>query len=377
MDNNKLIADIRYINPQMIFILVCYSQTLDLRFLLERVGVLAEVRVNRDLCVLSRGKILTMSSTQREFLQIMAQPENIVKKVVQIEGQVGSGKTLLGIEVLKMKVAHYLRFHGLTAQQGKEKIRVIIAIALGTSKDLTTHLERELSDDIGKHAELEIQNINLGRNDLKEIIETPNDFANFKQTIILVDECYIGDMDNYTVKNLEEKLEMDYIHCIRYEDLGKNYKVLEEEVKVGEETVSVTLLKRQRSSQPILDFSYFMKSHEKYPSTIPDIPNSHDSFPGPKPQWANVKDPKAFVKYAEEKLFKFKGEAMIIIYEDEEKLPEISSLCSKLDWRYCYKYEVRGSESSLVIIYDFPYFWFEPFTRAKHNLLIVTLSGKR
>ena len=67
------------------------------------------MRFNRDLCIQSRGKILTMSKVQKEFLKTMAKPENITKNFVQIEGQVGSGKTLLGIELLKMKVAHYIK----------------------------------------------------------------------------------------------------------------------------------------------------------------------------------------------------------------------------------------------------------------------------
>ena len=112
------------------------------------------------------------------------------------------------------------------------------------------------------------------------------------------------------------------------------------------------------------------------PNPIPDVPNAKESFKGPKAQWVEVKDEKAFVKYAEENLSAFKGEAMII-YDSFKELPEISSLCSKLEWKYCHEDEVTGSESSLVIIYDFDAFNYECFTRAKHNILIVTISGKR
>ena len=67
-----------------------------------------------------------MSKVQKDFLELMTKAVNIIKRLVQIQGHVGSGKTLLGIEVAKMKNAFYLRKLGLTAEQGKEQIRVII-----------------------------------------------------------------------------------------------------------------------------------------------------------------------------------------------------------------------------------------------------------
>ena len=53
-------------------------------------------------------KSVKFSNIQQEFLRTMAESDNITKNVL-IEGQVGSGKTSLGIEVLRMKVEHYLK----------------------------------------------------------------------------------------------------------------------------------------------------------------------------------------------------------------------------------------------------------------------------
>ena len=68
IDKDNLIAVIKAMNPQMVIMAVCYSQILDLKFLLEESGILSEIRLNRDLCIQSRGKILTMSKIQKEFL---------------------------------------------------------------------------------------------------------------------------------------------------------------------------------------------------------------------------------------------------------------------------------------------------------------------
>ena len=109
INERRLVDDVKKINPSMVVMVICYSQILHLRFLLEGSGIFSEVRLNRDLCLQSKGQILTLTKTQKKFLQTLSQRENIEKKLVRIEGQVGSGKTLIGIEAMKMKIAHYIR----------------------------------------------------------------------------------------------------------------------------------------------------------------------------------------------------------------------------------------------------------------------------
>ena len=55
--------------------------------------------------------------------------------------------------------------------------------------------------------------------------------------------------------------------------------------------------------------------------------------------------------------------------------PHIFNLCMKMKWKYCERKEVIGSESSVVIIYDHYHFRYESYTRAKHQLLIVTINS--
>ena len=68
IDEIALETSIRQISPQMVFILICFSQILDLRFLLEGAGILSEIRMSRDLKLISKGKILTLNDTQKELL---------------------------------------------------------------------------------------------------------------------------------------------------------------------------------------------------------------------------------------------------------------------------------------------------------------------
>ena len=161
INEKKLISDIEGLQPKMIILVLCYSHTLDLKFLLEEHGIFAKARFNRDLCIQSRGQILTMTETQKEFLETIAKHENVTKRIVKIDGQVGSGKTLMAIEAAKIKVSHYLRTNKWTAAEGIDKIRVIIIIELGDSNVLKEQLDDDLMKDIGKQATLEIYNEDL------------------------------------------------------------------------------------------------------------------------------------------------------------------------------------------------------------------------
>ena len=96
INQEGLLSEIQRIGPKMVLMIICHSYVSELKFLLEGQGIFSELRINRDLCLLSKGQILTMTETQKTFLQTLAKPENITRNVF-IEGQVGTGKTLLGI----------------------------------------------------------------------------------------------------------------------------------------------------------------------------------------------------------------------------------------------------------------------------------------
>ena len=133
LDEDRIVSEIRLINPQMTVMVICYSHFLDLKSLLERAGLFPTLRINRDLNILSRGQILTMNDAQKEFIETFTLKENIEKNVV-ISGPVGSGKTIMGLEALKMKQSHYMKKYGLTASECKSKFRVIIGICAKCGK---------------------------------------------------------------------------------------------------------------------------------------------------------------------------------------------------------------------------------------------------
>ena len=62
---------------------------------------------------------------------------------------------------------------------------------------------------------------------------------------------------------------------------------------------------------------------------------------------------------------------VMLIY-DYDISQEIKELCSKMNWK-CVSYrDINGSESSVVTILDADEIHYEPMTRAKHEMIIVT-----
>ena len=186
LDENGIVAKIQSIKPQMTFLIICHSQMLDFKFLLERTGIFAEQRLNRDLNILSNGQILTMNTVQKEFIQTMAHEDHVEKNVV-VTGPVGSGKTLLGLEAINIKKSHYKKKYGIQSSDCKNQLRVIIVIGLSNEE---SQLKQQL-----KMAE--------SHNDCSLVIKaewSPDSETltrlfeanekSFKHTLILMDEIY-------------------------------------------------------------------------------------------------------------------------------------------------------------------------------------------
>ena len=67
----------------------------------------------------------------------------------------------------------------------------------------------------------------------------------------------------------------------------------------------------------------------------------------------------------------------MLIHEDPSNLNEIEEFCREKHWRCTSRRNVRGSEASVTILYDLDDFYYEYLTRAKTQLVIVTIDGKQ
>ena len=184
IDEDRLIYEIRSTNPQIIIMVIYYSQILDLKFLLEERGILAEIRMNRDLNILSRGQILTMNDVQKDFIQTLSQEDNVEKDVI-ITGPVGSGKTLLGLEAINIKVSYYKRKYNLNASESQNKLRVVILIG---NSEYDSMLKEQITNEISKSAHVSFLNI-LSQDYLAQF-SVHHKPGSYLHTVVMIDEIW-------------------------------------------------------------------------------------------------------------------------------------------------------------------------------------------
>ena len=171
---------------------------------------------------------------------------------------------------------------------------------------------------------------------------------------------------------LEDYQNVDYIYCIDYEDddaVPSNFQPLE----VTDNTVSCHLSQRQRSSQQILDLADYLEMH-----TSDGFMRKYDfqeSFSSDIPLWIELVNPNSFFEYFKDK---FDCDDVMLIHYNyhHPNLNEIEEFCRQKKWRCTSKENVKGSEASVSILYDFTDFAYEFLTRAKTQLVIVTIDRK-
>jgi len=170
--------------------------------------------------------------------------------------------------------------------------------------------------------------------------------------------------------NLDENQDVDYIYCLDYYD-SKAVKTNSQPLEVNETTISCNLVQRQRSSQQILDLADYSNMH--YFDPIRRW-NSGKSFSSDIPIWVEISDPKAFFNYFKGK---FESDDVMLIHTRPPNLNDIEAFSTEQKWRCTEWMNVSGSEASVTILYDLDFFTYEHLTRAKTQLIIVTIDGKQ
>ena len=91
LNRHALKTKIICISPSILLISVCYSEKLDLRFVLEMEGIFPGLKLQGDLRLATNGKLIELDPVQIELLYTVADEKNI-QKVTIIHGPEGSGQ---------------------------------------------------------------------------------------------------------------------------------------------------------------------------------------------------------------------------------------------------------------------------------------------
>ena len=386
LDQKGLKVSILAINPSIIVISICFSETLDLRFALEVEGIFPELRLKQDLTMVTHGKQIELDGTQRELLYTVSEPENIEKLLI-VRGPEGSGKTILSMEILKMKLSHYIRKFKLSARtDGKSKIKVFVC-GWYNGKDRVVVLLKQLMEetkDISDFCDLQLKALP----DFK--IQTIEDFQlkiseiegkSFEQTIFFMDELYPAFPSHQWTK-FKPKPGQDFVLSIRHAfhdgKFQRSSNPQSKSIDVQENLIYCQLSKPYRCTKQVIDFMYYWLIHSPQEDEFykqKSFVHSKGYFDGPTPLWIEVPIVEVFIEYVNSDQQLKDAKDVLVLFDIDYEATSIHTLrrhCLNKNWRFYSENEAMGSEAQIVIIYDTKKIQFESLSRAVHQLIIVT-----
>ena len=402
-----LVDNVRAFRPNLIVFSLCYSNVSKVKNILERTGLLAERRLERNLIAATNGKAITLGKNQEKLIYEVANPSNVNKNVV-IQGPEGSGKTLLGMEIVKLVVNNYIYTENLSPEQTRKDIRVILSACYNQPEQVNLWIQQVQSivdrDQMNSLYEVRVVSLktrleptpkayNGDRNLILDLIRRDSSYGNYKKTIVMIDELRpdfeSSDWDMYDCLESKGVNDVQIVFSLKYDfhdmkirnDLNENdERYYDDRSIVPLRNVLVGRLnKAYRCSNEIRNFIYYLLMHE-FNGNLHRFKSFHHDEPSfdakEKPIWINTIDSKSFFDLVNKvTLFQNiprKTVDVALIYDPETIDPRVKSECDTRKWKHVPKEEVVGTEFSTVIIYDLKEFHFDAFSRAINRMIIVT-----
>ena len=192
------------------------------------------------------------------------------------------------------------------------------------------------------------------------------------------------------VKVIDEKrnsISIDVVKCYHYICNGAFLRLHMQYSRVfsltqDQRIQQCSLLHSQRSSQQIMDLAYFLQVHEDGWARFCIRPYSDNkSYQGPMPIWLDLINSQALLDYAKSNWNEL-TDTMVIFIGEVFGFDKFENFCNQRLWKiYKNGTSVFGAEASTVIMicaqHDWnPFSYFERYTRAKHQLIIITFPDR-
>ena len=404
VDKSKFIAKVLKVNPGIIAICVCHSHLSQIHFILIEAGIISVQKLERDLQLATRGRCIELDETQRKLLFTVAKPKNICKTTI-IHGPEGSGKTILALEVLKMKLFHYmskLNLHGIKTRN--QKVIKVIVCGSYSGNDRVPALLKQLyeeADDIRDFCDFQLKPINdleiKGPKEFQKQLKQILDLGE-KQTIVMMDELFPG-FTTAQWKDFEGIEKTDFVFSLRhafsdgicYGRLKRLFKkqnqfhsVMEQEGVYEEEAVIMCHLRKSyRCTQKLIDLAYYLLIHSPPEDKLyksKSFIHLPSKLQGQTPLWLDVPSVESFIDYSNNNPELKDTKDVLVIFDpayDGNVIQTLRGHCIGRGWKARPSSEVMGSEASIVIIFDLPKVHFESVSRAVNHLIFITTTQNK
>ena len=173
----------------------------------------------------------------------------------------------------------------------------------------------------------------------------------------------------------DQNIAIDYIYCLSY--VYSNVELFKQCTLC---TLECNLDTRQRSSQQILDLADYLHMHQTYYNPIRSFESS-SSFCSEIPLWIELDKYTNFKSFFDYFKSKYDCNDVMLVWDMDTVQYywrhfyniDIEEFCRIQNWKCTETMDVRGSEASITILFNLDDFHHEYITRAKNQLVIVTI----
>ena len=414
IDDERLSRTLYDYQPNVLVLSMCFSQVSKVKVALERIGLLARIKLEKSIVSATNGRIVELDEDQRKLIATVVHTENIHKNVV-ISGPEGSGKTLLGLKLVKIIVSNYIHANNFSPSDGKDYVRVIVAACYGQSKVnqvelLRKQLEMAMGETLKPVCKIQFCKIeaqetrnssefNGCNNILLKLIKAIKNPGKYKKTVLMIDEtghvefetkhwAIYEPLRSGAFRNVQVifnlKFDFDDMKVRRRRDPDDETELepADEAIKNHPNVVFARLRHSHRCSNEIRMFVYYLLIHSSVEDMLYKFKYFHhekSAFQAEnKPLCWTTRNVRTFVAQARSKQFPFDftDSDVLLIYDPRnlrrnDPFETVREFCKKQKWDYYSENEIVGVEYSTVILYDLGEFHFEAFTRAVNRLVLI------
>ena len=366
------IEKIRDFCPTVIVLAFCWSEKSELNDILRSAGIYTAMVLREERAQITESRHVELDEGQKDFIRTIAEkkPRNIF-----LWGSTGTGKTLLLIEALLMKISQYRR-------EGRQLD--IIVTAFWSSQVLIKNFRENYLSSLAMQDNVTIVDFQVlcQKQDVEYNYRRPQSTlasllprlaASPPLTLLLVDETFAGEGDWASFQPCKN---LDFMIALapwdRISDTVHQVTPPADQQLI----LSRRLLTPHRNCHQIRQFNLFILHHHNKLSLEEDVA-APLLPPGRLPLWVQKTEEESDVSVLEMLKEEYTNSLSVtVIYMLSESYKEVEVWCQEKGWRYVKEANMNGSEDECVVLLgDGIIGILESISRGRNMLVVVTTRG--